>query len=127
MLDRFVHALTERAGERGMRVLVYAARSAGGGDRRASADLIDGGEVDAVVITGTFYGDPRTGWLHRARHPVRLVRASVGRSTTSTDPAHLWVDVDGAAGTRAGDRHALATAGDRVAFLGWPAGLGHGR
>ncbi|MGA6126583.1 MULTISPECIES: substrate-binding domain-containing protein [unclassified Microbacterium] len=37
------------------------------------------------------------------------------------DSAHLWVDVDGASGTRAATEHAL-TVGPRVAFLGWPAG-----
>jgi DNA-binding LacI/PurR family transcriptional regulator len=42
------------------------------------------------------------------------------------DPAHLWVDVDGASGTRDATRHALSAAGPRVAFLGWPPGSGTG-
>ena len=45
-----------------MRVLIYSARSAAEEIERL-ADLTDGAEIDAVVITGTFYGDPRTGWL----------------------------------------------------------------
>lgn len=120
VLDRFVHALTERAGERGLRVLLYAARSAQEEIRRMG-DLLDGGDVDAVVITGTFHGDPRTGWLVERGLPF----VSFGRPwgvDDVEDPAHLWVDVDGAAGTRAATAHALASAGPRVAFLGWPTG-----
>ena len=40
--------------------------------------------------------------------------------------AHTWVDVDGAAGTRAATRHALVTAGPRVGFVGWPSDAGTG-
>ncbi len=124
VLDRFVHALTEHAGERGLRVTLYAARSPEEEIRRM-ADLRDGGDVDAVVITGTFHGDPRSQWL--TEHGVPFV--AFGRPWGDDDvgdPAHLWVDVDGAAGTAHATRHALATAGPRVAFLGWPAGSGTG-
>ncbi len=124
VLDRFVHALTERAGDRGMRIQLYAARTAAEEIERMG-DLLDGGEIDAVVITGTFHGDPRTDWL--VGHGVPFV--SFGRPWGVDDveqPAHLWVDVDGAAGTRSATRHAQATAGPRVAFLGWPAGSGTG-
>ncbi|MCM3614771.1 LacI family DNA-binding transcriptional regulator [Microbacterium enclense] len=124
VLDRFVHALTERAGERDMRVLLYAARTPEEEIARLG-DLLEGGEVDAVVVTGTFHGDPRTGWLTARNLPF----VSFGRPWGEDDveaPAHLWVDVDGAAGTRAATAHALARGGGRVAFLGWPAGSGTG-
>lgn len=124
VLDRFVHALTERAGERGLRVTLYAARSPEEEIRRMG-DLRDGGDIDAVVITGTFRGDPRAQWL--LEHGVPFV--AFGRPWGDDDvgaPAHLWVDVDGAAGTAQATRHALATAGPRVAFLGWPVGSGTG-
>lgn len=124
VLDRFVHALTERAGERGMRIQLYAARSPEEEIARMR-ELTDGGEIDAVVITGTFHGDPRTGWL--AEHAVPFV--SFGRPWGEDDvaaPAHLWVDVDGAAGTAAATRHLLERAGSRIAFLGWPSGSGTG-
>ncbi len=81
--------------------------------------------MDAVVITGTFHGDPRTGWLNARGLPF----VSFGRPWGEDDveaPAHLWVDVDGAAGTRAATAHALERADGRVAFLGWPAGSGTG-
>lgn len=124
VLDRFIHALTERASDRGMRMLVYAARTPEEELVRL-ADLTEAGEIDAVVITGTFHGDPRTGWLSERSIPF----VSFGRPWGADDveaPAHLWVDVDGAAGTRAATRHAVATAGDRVAFVGWPSGSGTG-
>src|SRR5690349_16917532 len=116
VLDRFVHALTERAGDRGMRIQLYAARTPTEETDRMG-ELADGGEIDAVVITGTFHGDPRTRWL--AEHDVPFV--SFGRPWGEDDvgsPAHLWVDVDGAAGTRAATEHVLGLGGPRVAFLG---------
>ena len=120
VLDRFVHALTERANARGLRVLVYAASNPLEEVERIR-DLRDGGEIDAVVLTGTFTGDPRVEWLGAQGVPF----VSFGRPWGSgdlDDPAHLWVDVDGAAGTRAATEHALATAGPNVVFLGWPNG-----
>jgi len=123
VLDRFVHALTERASERGMRMLVYAARTADDEIARL-AELWEGSEIDAAIITGTFHGDPRTRWLGE----VRLPFVAFGRPWGEDDlaaPEHLWVDVDGAAGTRAATEHALGF-GPRVAFLGWPTGSGTG-
>ena len=62
VLDRFVHA-AHRAGERaGHADARLRARSAEEELARLG-ELIDGAEIDAVVITGTFHGDPRTGWL----------------------------------------------------------------
>jgi DNA-binding LacI/PurR family transcriptional regulator len=107
-----------------MRMLLYAARSPQEEIVRLG-DLLDGGEVDAVVVTGTFQGDPRTGWLSQRGLPF----VSFGRPWGVDDldaPEHLWVDVDGAAGTAAATRHALQAAGAHVAFLGWPGGSGTG-
>ncbi len=116
VLDRFVHALTDLAGVRGMRVLLYAAR-----DHREEigrlTELLDGGEADAIVITGTFHGDPRTRWLAGRQTPF----VAFGRPW-GEDDHHAWVDVDGAAGTRAATRWALESAGPEVAFVGWPSG-----
>jgi DNA-binding LacI/PurR family transcriptional regulator len=124
LLDRFVHALVERSSDRGMRVLIYIAR---GADEEIACleDLIAGAEIDAVVITGTFFGDPRTNWLTEQGLPF----VSFGRPWGGGDvfaATHTWVDVDGASGTRAATQHALATAGPRVGFLGWPADGGTG-
>ncbi|GAB3597343.1 LacI family DNA-binding transcriptional regulator [Microbacterium tumbae] len=124
VLDRFVHALTESASARGMRILVYAARSPDEEILRL-AELSESGEIDATVITGTFHGDPRTQWLTDHGLPFVSFGRPWGEDDVS-DPAHLWVDVDGAAGTRQAAEHALEHAGPRVAFLGWPAGSGTG-
>ena len=124
LLDRFVHALTESASERGMRVLMYGARDADEEIARLE-DLIAGAEIDAVVITNTRFGDPRTTWL-TARH---VPYVSFGRPWGEADvfqSSHSWVDVDGAAGTRAATKHALATEGPRVGFVGWPSDHGTG-
>ncbi|KAA9089033.1 LacI family DNA-binding transcriptional regulator [Microbacterium radiodurans] len=124
VLDRFVHALTERAGERGLRVLLYAARSADEEIERMR-ELVEGGEVDGFVVTGTFHGDPRTGWLLERDVPFVAFGRPWGLDDVD-DPAHLWVDVDGAAGTRAASSHLAGLVGDAVAFLGWPTGSGTG-
>lgn len=124
VLDRFVHALTERAGERGMRVLLYAARTPDEEIDRIG-DLVDGGEIDAVVLTGTSREDTRTAWL-QARAVPFVAFGRPWRSGDGTRPAHAWADVDGAAGTRAATRHLLGAAGTRIAFLGWPEGSGTG-
>ncbi|MGB3374906.1 MAG: LacI family DNA-binding transcriptional regulator [Microbacterium sp.] len=116
LLDRFVHALTERAGERGMRVCVYSARTPEEEMQRLD-ELIDRGEIDAAVITGTFYGDPRTGWLTQRNLPF----VSFGRPWGGEDvfrSAHSWVDVDGATGTAAATRYALDNAGPTVGWFG---------
>lgn len=123
VLDRFVHALTERAGERGLRVLLYAARTPAEEIERMR-DLVDGGDIDAVLITGTSHDDPRTGWLAGRQLPFVSFGRPWGEDDIE-DPAHLWVDVDGAAGLRAATAHALQ-AGGRVGFLGWPAGSATG-
>ncbi|MFS0895739.1 LacI family DNA-binding transcriptional regulator [Microbacterium sp. 179-I 3D3 NHS] len=123
VLDRFVHAITERASERGMRMLVYAARTPQEELGRL-AELWEGSEIDAAIITGTVRDDPRVGHLDA----VGLPFISFGRpwgDDDIADPLHLWVDVDGAAGTRAATQHGL-THGASVAFLGWPTGSGTG-
>lgn len=73
--------------------------------------------VDAFLLAETHHGDPRPLWLEREGIPF----ASFGR--VWDDPTFTrWVDVDGAAGTRAAVEHCLAAGYARVAFLGWPAG-----
>ncbi|MCM3780909.1 LacI family DNA-binding transcriptional regulator [Microbacterium hydrocarbonoxydans] len=123
VLDRFVHAITDRSSERGMRMLVYAARTPEEELARL-AELWEGSEIDAAIITGTVRDDQRVGRLDA----VGLPFISFGRpwgDDDIADPTHLWVDVDGAAGTRAATEHALQR-GAFVSFLGWPSGSGTG-
>lgn len=123
VLDRFVHALTERASERGMRMLVYAARTPEEEIARLT-ELWDGSEIDAAILTGTSRDDARVHSLDDAGLPFISFGRPWGEDDIA-DPRHLWVDVDGAAGTRAATEHAL-TYGADVAFLGWPHGSGTG-
>ena len=73
--------------------------------------------VDAFVIADTHHGDPRPPWLEGNGIPF----ASFGR--VWDDPTNTrWVDVDGAAGTRAAVAHCVAAGYRTVAYLGWPHG-----
>jgi DNA-binding LacI/PurR family transcriptional regulator len=124
VLDRFVHALTEHASTRGLRVLLYAARTVDE-ELRHINEFADGGEVDAIILTNTAPGDPRAARLHERGIPF----AAFGRPWGADDPqdaGHPWVDIDGAAGTRAATAHLLERAGERIAFLGWPSDSGTG-
>ncbi|WP_295127301.1 LacI family DNA-binding transcriptional regulator [uncultured Leifsonia sp.] len=124
VLDRFLHALTEQADRKGLRVLLFTA--AGPEDEiEQFRRLSDGADVDAFVLTSTFHGDPRTQWL--IEHGQSFV--TFGRPwgiDDMTDPLHLWVDVDGRAGLREATRHFLEGGLRRIGYLGWPAGSGTG-
>ncbi|MGB7819467.1 MAG: LacI family DNA-binding transcriptional regulator [Ornithinibacter sp.] len=73
--------------------------------------------VDAFIIAETHHGDPRPAWLERHSIPF----ASFGRIWD--DPTFTrWVDVDGAAGTRAAVEHCLGRGYTTIAYLGWPSG-----
>jgi DNA-binding LacI/PurR family transcriptional regulator len=87
--------------------------------------LLDGADVDALVLTSTHYGDRRIPWL--VEHDVRFV--TFGRpwgEHDMTDRSHRWVDVDGRAGVHAGTTSLLEQGARRIAFLGWPVGSGTG-
>ena len=123
LLDRFVHALTESASKRSVRVLVHAARSPEE-ELHQIADLTDSGEIDGVVLSGTDHEDERIAWLNARKIPF----ASFGRSWNGDGERgnFRWVDVDGAAGTRLATEHALNNSGQNIAFLGWPSPSGTG-
>lgn len=73
--------------------------------------------VDAFLLADTHHGDPRPPWLEEQGIPY----ASFGR--VWDDPTFTrWVDVDGAAGTRAAVQHCLEQGYRAVGFLGWPDG-----
>jgi DNA-binding LacI/PurR family transcriptional regulator len=124
VLDRFLHALTERADVRGMRVLLFTA-----GSPEAEIEQIrrlrDGSDVDAFVLTATFHGDPRTEWLIDNHVPFVTFGRPWGIDDMN-DPQHLWVDVDGCAGVRAATEHLLHGGATRVHYLGWPSPSGTG-
>jgi DNA-binding LacI/PurR family transcriptional regulator len=118
-MDRFLHALVERAQALSYRVLLFTAKD-DDTEIAAYADLLDDGDVDGVVLTGTHLGDPRTSWLAHRRVPF----ATFGRPWGVESPTHSWVDVDGAAGSRQAVEHLLAAGHRRIGFVGHPQGSG---
>jgi DNA-binding LacI/PurR family transcriptional regulator len=124
VLDRYLHALTEQADARGMRIMLFTAAD----DAEEIAHyqrLREGADVDAFVLTGTRYDDPRIEWL--ARHKVPFVAFGRPWGTEQVDdPERLWVDVDGQAGVRMATEHLLGRGHQRIGYLGWPAGSGTG-
>ena len=124
VLDRFLHALTEQADARGLRVMLFTA-SDPADEIRQIRKLRDGADVDAFVLTSTFYGDPRTEWLIDANVPFVTFGRPWGIDDMN-DPRHLWVDVDGFSGLRAATKHLVDRGHSRVAYLGWPSPSGTG-
>lgn len=124
VLDRFLHAVTEQADARGMRILLFTARDPAD-EVRQFERLLDGADVDGFLLTSTTYDDPRTEWL--AAHDAAFV--TFGRPwglAESVDRTHRWVDVDGRHGLAEATRAVLALGATRVAYLGWPSPSGTG-
>lgn len=122
VLDRFLHAFTEQAQVRGYRVMLFTAPD-DHGEIAQYDELLDTLELDGFVLTSTHHGDARTRWLSERDVPfVTFGRPwdQPGADTTVRD--HAWVDVDGAAGTRAAVEHLQSLGHERIAFLGWPEG-----
>ncbi|MGV8882760.1 MAG: LacI family DNA-binding transcriptional regulator [Rhodoglobus sp.] len=121
VLDRYLHALTEQAAKRGMRIMLFTAT-----DPDDEIDqfrtLRDGADVDAFVVTGTRYSDPRISWLSAEKVPF----VSFGRPWGEVDADHLWVDVDGYAGVYEATKHLIGRGLTRIGFFGWPEGSGTG-
>lgn len=124
VLDRFLHALTEQADARGLRVMLFTATDPEDEIRQISR-LRDGADVDGFVLTSTFYEDPRTEWLIDQNVPFVTFGRPWGIDDLN-DPLHLWVDVDGWNGVRDATHHLLDGGATHVAYLGWPTHSGTG-
>jgi len=123
VLDRFLHALTEQAAERGMRIMLFTATDPVD-EIEQYRNLRDGADVDAFVVTATRYEDPRIEWLVRENVPFVAFGRPWGEDVES--PASSWVDVDGYAGVHDATTHLIGRGLKRIGFLGWPAGSGTG-
>jgi DNA-binding LacI/PurR family transcriptional regulator len=124
VLDRYLHALTERAAERGMRIMLFTATDHDD-EIEQYRTLRDGADVDAFVVTATRYDDPRIDWLIAERVPF----VTFGRPWGTADmdaPEHLWVDVDGFSGLYDATNHLIGRGLSRIGYLGWPDGSGTG-
>lgn len=124
VLDRYLHALTEHAATRGMRITLFVARDVEE-EIAAYRRLRDAADADAVVVTATRYDDPRLDWLAREGFPYVAFGRPWGRSDLD-DPSRPWVDVDGRTGVRLATEHLIGRGLRRIAFLGWPEGSGTG-
>jgi DNA-binding LacI/PurR family transcriptional regulator len=116
VLAHFLHTLTSQAQHQGFRVMLFAADD-DPDEIGQYAQLLEDHDLDAFVLTGTHIGDTRTAWLSQRKVPF----VTFGRPWSPLSAHHSWVDVDGAAGTRAATTHLLEIGHRRIAFLGWPA------
>lgn len=123
ILDRYLHALTEQAAQRGMRIMLFTATDPVD-EIEQYRNLRDGADVDAFVVTATRYEDPRIEWLIRERVPFVAFGRPWGEDLDSPD--RLWVDVDGYAGTYDATRHLIGRGLRNIGYLGWPEGSGTG-
>ena len=119
LLDRFLHALTEAAGDVGYHILLFAAVE----DELATyEDLIRTGTVDGFVLFDVEVGDARLPGLARRGIPF----VCFGRPRGQRHERFRWVDVDGAYGITKAVDHLVSLGHRRIAYLGWPEGTGFG-
>ena len=114
-MDIFLHQVVESAGSLGFEVLLFTP----GPDQSeldAYTDVLNRGGVDAFLLAGIEYEDPRVQFLEQRGVPFSAF-GRAGRHKRS-----VYVDVDGAAGIEKAVRHLIETGRERIAFLGWPAG-----
>lgn len=124
VLDRFLHALTEQADAKRLRVLLFTAKDPDD-EILQFRRLTAGADVDAFVLTSTFHGDPRTEWLIDNALPFVTFGRPWGIDDMN-DPKHLWVDVDGYSGLREATTHLLGAGHRRIGYIGWPSPSGTG-
>jgi DNA-binding LacI/PurR family transcriptional regulator len=119
VLDRFLHALTAAARSQGNSVLLFVPDEKGD-EAAVHEEMLGTSAVDGLVLTDTTRHDPRIEFLAARGLPF----VSFGR--TELDVPHSWVDVDGAAGTRAAVRHLASRGHSRIAYLGSSSELAFG-
>jgi DNA-binding LacI/PurR family transcriptional regulator len=114
VLDRFVHALASTARDAGYHIVLFTSD-----DETTELDtydeLIRTNAVDAFVLSGVHYDDPRQRWLAGRGSPS----VAFGRPWGVED-AGPWVDVDGAAGTTQAVEQLVTAGHRRIAFVGSP-------
>ncbi|KHL04245.1 LacI family DNA-binding transcriptional regulator [Sinomonas humi] len=127
VLDTFLHALSAEAERRDYRVMLYTADS-DDAELRQFSRLAQAQAVDAFILIETHRDDVRYEWLVEHGIPFSVFGrpwssdSSGHAHGSSPQPAHAWVDVDGASGTAQATSHLLELGHREIAFLGWPKG-----
>lgn len=112
-LNAFLQALVTAGNGHGLEIVLFRGEKS---DIGGYEDFIRRGKVDGFVLSDTNYQDRRVDYLLSRGFPF----VSFGR--TARQDEHFWVDVNGAAGTRAVTLHLLAQGHERFAVIGWPEG-----
>ncbi len=113
ILDEFLQSLLRSAEAARYFVLCFSYRD---GDVQLDLyrQLIDANQVDAFILTGVEYDDPRVAFLRQVRFPF----VAFGRS--NPDWSFPCVDLDGAAGLRMVIGHLVANGHRSFGVLGFP-------
>jgi DNA-binding LacI/PurR family transcriptional regulator len=114
VLDRFLHALASTARDAGYHIVLFTSDDETT-ELGTYHDLIRANAVDAFVLSGVRFDDPRQRWLADQGSPS----VAFGRPW-GVDHAGPWVDVDGAAGTTEAVDHLVEAGHRRIAFVGSP-------
>ena len=123
VLDRFLHALVDAGAGRAATASCSSPPPTTTPRSRTYDELLDAADVDALRA----HRHPPRRPAHRAGSPSAACRSSRSAARGArSDQHHSWVDVDGAAGTRAATEHLLGLGHRRIGFIGWPAGSGVG-
>lgn len=125
ILDRLLHALTERAHERGYAILVFAAAD-DDAEIAAYDDLRATNALDGFLLTSTNHGDRRSDWLAAQGIPFVAFGRPWGRDDAAHSRDHDWIDIDGGHGTAEAVRALAADGARRIGLIGWPEGSGAG-
>lgn len=116
LMDRFIHALVETAGEAGYNVILFTGEAGPNADPIAGYDdLLRSTAVDAFILTDTYLGNPQAAWLQSRRAPF----VAFGRPWDHADARHPWVDVDSAYGAALATEHLIDKGHTRIAWIGW--------
>lgn len=125
VLDRLLHALSDRAHARGYDLIVFSSP-----DDLAEIEsyekLMTEHRVDGFLLTSTNHGDTRADWLLEHGVPFVAFGRPWGRDDAAESLHHDWVDVDGYSGTHRATEILLERGCEKIAFLGWPDGSGAG-
>jgi DNA-binding LacI/PurR family transcriptional regulator len=119
LMDRFIHALVETAGEAGYNVILFTGESGPDADPIAGYDnLLRSTAVDAFILTDTYLGNPQAAWLQSRRAPFVAFGRPWDHLTDGT-ARHPWVDVDSAYGAAMATEHLIEKGHTRIAWIGW--------